>query len=114
MGGPALTGAEALMWALDDEPALRSTFVSVSVLEHPADLDWLRAKLALAAREFPVLRQRVVAAPFGLAPPYWEDDPEFDVARHVRAETIAGSGKLEDVLALAAARPWTSSACRCR
>ena len=42
-GGRHLSGAEALMWSLDDEPALRSTFLSVSLLDHALDLDRFRA-----------------------------------------------------------------------
>ncbi|HZQ56585.1 MAG TPA: wax ester/triacylglycerol synthase domain-containing protein [Acidimicrobiales bacterium] len=104
MPGAPLTGAEALMWLLDDEPALRSTFVSVSLLDHPADLARLRERLVTAAGQLPVLRQRVVAPAFGLVPPWWADDPDFDVARHVRAERVPAPGALRDVLDLAAAR----------
>jgi WS/DGAT/MGAT family acyltransferase len=105
VAGPKnLTGAEALMWALEDEPALRSTFISVSLLDRPADLARLRARLAGAATQVPVLRQRVVDAPLGLVPPWWAEDPDFDVARHVRAETVPSPGGVRELLDLAARR----------
>ncbi len=105
MAGPRnLAGAEALMWALEGEPALRSTFISVSLLDRPADLARLRARLAAAATQVPVLRQRVVGAPLGLVPPWWSDDPGFDVARHVRTEAVPAPGGLRELLDLAALR----------
>lgn len=36
----------------------------------------------------PRYRQKVVAAPFGLAHPTWEDDPHFAVASHVEERTL--------------------------
>ena len=57
-GGRHLSGAEALMWSLDDEPALRSTFLSVSLLDHALDLDRFRARLARAVATVGILRQR--------------------------------------------------------
>lgn len=36
----------------------------------------------------PRYRQRLVPAPLGLSRPTWEDDPEFDVGRHVHEQTL--------------------------
>ena len=83
-GGPHLTGTEAVMWILDDEPALRSTFISVSLLDRPVDVERLRARMGRAVEEVPVLRRRLAPTPLDLAPPRWEDDPDFDLVRHVR------------------------------
>jgi WS/DGAT/MGAT family acyltransferase len=51
-------------------------------------IDLLRARLPLAPR----LRQRMVSAPFGIAMPGWEDDPNFDVANHVSELTLPAPG----------------------
>jgi diacylglycerol O-acyltransferase len=40
----------------------------------------------------PRYRQKIVPAPLGIAHPTWEDDPDFDVARHVDELTLPGPG----------------------
>lgn len=40
----------------------------------------------------PRYRQRVVPVPFGLSHPTWEDDPHFDVSRHVAERTLPAPG----------------------
>lgn len=40
----------------------------------------------------PRYRQKVVPAPFGVAHPTWEDDPNFDVARHVDEAALPPPG----------------------
>ena len=40
----------------------------------------------------PRYRQKVVFPPFALAHPTWEDDPDFDVSRHVREVTLPAPG----------------------
>src|SRR6266508_6468451 len=74
-----MSDAEGLMWRLDKDPYLNSTFSSVTVLDRPADLDRLRRRLERASIRIPRLRQRVQSAPAGLSPPMWVDDPSFDL-----------------------------------
>ena len=62
----------------------------VLVLEAPAGglealADLVEARLPLVPR----YRQRVVEVPGHLANPVWVDDPEFDVAYHVRRSGAA-------------------------
>jgi WS/DGAT/MGAT family acyltransferase len=106
--GAPLTGAEALMLMLEAEPALRSTFVCVSLLDRPPDVAQLRQRVGSAAGsaadEVAVLRQRVVGPPAGLLLPSWSDDPDFDVARHVSHAHAPQPGGLREVLDLAAQR----------
>jgi len=40
----------------------------------------------------PRYRQRVVFPPFGLAHPTWEDDPHFDIAKHIEEATLPAPG----------------------
>ena len=40
----------------------------------------------------PRYRQKVVCAPFGVAHPSWEDDPQFDLSRHVEEVTLPPPG----------------------
>jgi len=58
-----MSDSEAIMWAVEKDPALRSDFCNLTVLESPPDPDRLRAKLDEALRAIPRLRQRVVSAP---------------------------------------------------
>lgn len=43
-------------------------------------------------RLLPRYRQKVVFPPFGIAHPTWEDDPDFDVARHVQEVILPAPG----------------------
>lgn len=51
-------------------------------------IDVMASRLHLLPR----YRQRVVFAPFGLAHPTWEDDPDFDLNRHVEEVTLPAPG----------------------
>lgn len=66
--------------------------------------DLVEARLHLA----PVLRQRLVEVPLGLARPYWADDPAFDLDFHVREVALPTPGserQLGDLVARLHARP---------
>ena len=45
----------------------------------------------------PRYRQRVLFVPFGLAHPTWEDDPEFDIGRHILFTELPTPGTLEQL-----------------
>ncbi|POM27588.1 putative diacylglycerol O-acyltransferase [Actinomadura rubteroloni] len=49
------------------------------------------------------LRRRLVQVPLGLDRPYWEDDPEFDPARHISEVTLPRPGDDEQLARLVAA-----------
>jgi diacylglycerol O-acyltransferase len=74
------------------------------VLDHPALVDLVRARLPLVPR----YRQRVLEVPGHLANPVWVDDPDFDVTYHVRRSALPRPGTEEQLLDLVArltARP---------
>lgn len=95
-----MSDVEAMMWFVERDPHLSSTFGSVSLLDGVPDLDHLRLRLRAAAARLPRLRQRVVDSLGRLMPPAWEDDPGFAVERHVREVPLAG-GSTEDLFAAA-------------
>ncbi|WP_019630101.1 WS/DGAT/MGAT family O-acyltransferase [Actinomadura atramentaria] len=66
--------------------------------EAAADLIATRAHLAPRP-----LRRRLARVPLGLDRPYWEDDPDFDPARHITEITLPAPGD-DDQLARAVAR----------
>jgi len=72
-----MNDAEAIMWAVESDPFLRTDFTNITMLESAPDPARLRAGLERAIQMFPPLRQRVARPPLGLAPPQWADDPDF-------------------------------------
>ena len=79
-----MSDAEAIMWAVEKDPALRSDFCNLTLLDcRPTD-ERLEATLTRALRAIPRLRQRVVSAPLRVLPPEFADDPTLDVEAHIR------------------------------
>jgi diacylglycerol O-acyltransferase len=98
----AMSEQEALMWALEQDPVLRSTFAQLTLLDRPADPARFRDRMARCARLVPRLRQRVVDPIGGLGVPEWVDDPLFDLDFHVRHVSVPAPGTLRQLLDLAA------------
>lgn len=96
-----MSDAEGLMWRLDKDPYLSSTFANLSVLDRAPDMDRLRRRMERAALAIPRLRQRVQATPANLTPPLWVDDPDFDINYHVRRFALPAPGSLRQMLDLA-------------
>ena len=98
---PAMTSADALLWNIELDPVLRSTITTVALFDRAPDWDRLVAKLTRGVVDIPRLRQRVVVPPFGLGPPEWVDDPEFDLGYHLRRVRACAPGTLRSVLDIA-------------
>src|SRR4051794_39100794 len=79
-----MSDQDALMWAIEKDPLLRSTITTVSVLESSPDRDRFQEQLERATRTVPRLRQRVISAPLSGAPPRYVIDENFDLDYHVR------------------------------
>lgn len=97
-----MSDAEALMWNLEKDPALRSTFLSITFLDSPPSFDGFRSRMVRAVHEIPRLRQRVLPSPARLAPPAWVEDPDFDLDFHVRRIAVPAPGTDRQLLDLAA------------
>lgn len=67
----------------------------------PADV---RAALERGAAAVPRLRRRLQSAPLGCGRPYWRDDEQFDVARHLSVRHLAADEDLWRVVAEQACR----------
>ncbi|HVF32956.1 MAG TPA: wax ester/triacylglycerol synthase domain-containing protein [Acidimicrobiales bacterium] len=98
-----MSDAEALMWNLEKDPSLRSTFLNVTFLDGVPSFDGFRRRIARAVTEIPRLRQKVVPSTARLAPPLWVDDPAFDLDFHVRRVGLPAPGTDRQLLDLAAA-----------
>jgi WS/DGAT/MGAT family acyltransferase len=97
-----MNDAEAIMWAVEADPFLRSDFLNLILLDASPDPRRLRAGIERVIAVYPPLRQRVARPPLGLAPPTWADDPEFDLDYHVRRMAVPPPGTHRQLLDLAA------------
>jgi diacylglycerol O-acyltransferase / wax synthase len=97
-----MNDAEAIMWAVESDPFLRTDFTNVTLLESAPDPARLQAGLERAIAAFPPLRQRVARPPLGLAPPQWADDPDFAFGYHLRRLSLPPPGDQRQLLDLAA------------
>jgi WS/DGAT/MGAT family acyltransferase len=93
-----MSDQDALMWSIEQDPLLRSTITGVTLLDRPPDRERLTEQIDRASRTVIRLRQRVVEAPFNIAPPEYVIDEHFDLAYHLRFQKAPGNGSLRDVL----------------
>ena len=104
-----MSDAEAMMWRLEKDPYLSSTFANVTILDRPIDVPRLRHRMEVAAQRVPRLRHRVQPTPGGISAPLWVDDPSFDIAYHVRHLALPKPGtraQLAELATLIAADPF--------
>jgi diacylglycerol O-acyltransferase len=101
-GAMRMSGTEALMWTVEKDPALRSDFVNLTILDGVPDAGRVRATAARAVAAIPRLAQRVVAAPLRIAPPEWTDDRDFDLDYHVRRVRVPSPGGMRELLDVSA------------
>lgn len=107
-----MSDTEALMWRLEKDPYLASTFANITILDRPPNMDLLYARMERAAILIPRLRQRVQPAPGNFGNPTWVDDPTFDIRYHTRHIRLAEPGtfrQLLDLATLLAADPFDRS-----
>lgn len=82
--GDFMSDADALMWAIEADPLLRSTIVTALFLDRAPSWESVIEKLERGVRLIPRMRQRVVEPAFGFGTPAWSDDPFFDLSYHAR------------------------------
>ncbi len=97
----SMSDAEGLMWRLEKDPHLSSTFGTVTILDRAPDFEAFRRRMDRAVGAVPRLRQRVQPAPANVSPPMWVEDPDFDIDRHVRRIACPKPGTLRQILDLA-------------
>lgn len=93
-----MSSGDALMWHIERDPLLRSTVTAIWVLDRVPDRDLFFAAVGRAVEVVPRLRQRAASDRYGIAPPRWESDPNFDMSYHVRRERLGGDGSLRELL----------------
>ncbi|WP_245664425.1 wax ester/triacylglycerol synthase domain-containing protein [Nocardia grenadensis] len=79
-----MTQSDLFTWSMEQDPALRSTIVSVLILDSEPEWDRLVRVFDRGTRVAPGFRHVLAAAPLGLTPPRWQYDPNFDLFWHLR------------------------------
>jgi diacylglycerol O-acyltransferase / wax synthase len=103
-----MSNSEAIMWAVEKDPALRSDFCNLTFLDRRPRDDRVRETMQRAIEAIPRLSQRVIGAPLRIAPPEFADDPTFDFDAHVRVAAVPAPGDdraLLDLCGVLAERP---------
>ena len=95
-----MSQTDAFTWAMESDPRLRSTVVTVIMLDRSPDWDVVRERFDALSQNLPIWRQRVVESP-PPAPPRWEDAPDFDIDFHLRRVSAPEPGNLDGVLEMA-------------
>ncbi|MDQ1456115.1 MAG: hypothetical protein QOH28_1735, partial [Actinomycetota bacterium] len=80
------------MWAVEKDPALRSDFCNLTLLDRRPSDDRVRATMQRALEAIPRLGQRVIGAPLRIVPPAFADDPTLDLDAHVRVVGVPAPG----------------------
>lgn len=111
MSGDArrMSDSEAMMWRLEKDPYLASTFANITILDRSPDMDALYARMERTSTVFPRLRRRVQMPPGNIGNPTWVDDPGFDIRHHVRQVALPAPGtmrQLQDLVTLLIADPF--------
>jgi len=96
-----MSDSDASLWLGERDPRMRSTILSVWILDRMPDEEDFEDLLVESLEAIPRLRQRVVQDPYEIAPPRWEIDPDFDLRFHLRQLHLGGEGTLRDLLDLA-------------
>lgn len=95
-----LQSTDAFVWSIEGDPRLRSTIVTLVLLDRSPDWGELVNRFDMISRTVPTFRQHVVPS-LAPAPPRWEPDPDFDLAFHVRRVTAAEPASIETLLEMA-------------
>ncbi|WP_327098123.1 WS/DGAT domain-containing protein [Nocardia vinacea] len=103
-----MSQSDLFSWNMERDPVLRSTIVSVLILDTDPDWDRLVETIDRGTRLVPRLRHRLVTAPFGLAPPRWALDPDFDLSWHLRRGALPEPATLSAVLEFARTEAMTA------
>lgn len=95
-----LRNSDAFIWSIEADPRLRSTIVSLILLDRSPDWNEVTNRFDLLSRAVPMFRQRVVPS-LPPAPPRWEFDPDFDLAFHLRRVTAPEPATIDTLLEMA-------------
>jgi diacylglycerol O-acyltransferase len=96
-----LSGPETLMWRMEADPVLRSSFALICLLDAPPDQARLRRRLERVVEGAPRLRQRIEAPLAPVLGPEWVEDSAFDLDYHLRRVALPHPGTKRQLFDLA-------------
>jgi diacylglycerol O-acyltransferase len=102
-----LSNIDTAMLHLED-PTNLMMITGVMIFKSPIDFERLKATVEARLAGLRRFRQRLAWSRLGLGPPYWKDDPDFDLGYHVQRATLPPPGDqaaLQDVVSLLASTP---------
>ena len=94
----SMTQTDLMSWRMEADPVLRSTIVSIIVLDRLPDHERLTAAMNHAIDVVPIFRCKAVARQFPWKPPLWVDDMDFDLSWHLRRSSVPPPGGWKGVL----------------
>jgi diacylglycerol O-acyltransferase / wax synthase len=95
-----MRSSDAFSWAMESDPALRSTIVALTLLDRCPDWEQVLDRFERLSRTLPIFRQRVALSP-PPTPPRWEADQDFDLAFHMRRVSAPAPADLNTLLEMA-------------
>jgi diacylglycerol O-acyltransferase / wax synthase len=104
--------ADAILWALDQDPLLRSTIVAIAVLDRGPPYERVLGKLELLCTRAQHFRSVVVPSNLPWGRPHWEEVRGFEVGSHLAHVRAPLPGDFRGVLDLAqsmAGRPFDTA-----
>ncbi len=97
-----MSDAEGLMWRLEKDPYLSSTFANVTILDRKPELRRVpTADGTHGDADPPAASTGADRRPVNVSAPVWVDDPDFDIDLHVRRIALARPGTERQLLDLA-------------
>jgi diacylglycerol O-acyltransferase len=113
-----LRPSDAFVWSIEADARLRSSIVTLTMLDRAPDWDVTVERFATLADIVPQFRSRISASPWPV-PPRWEEDPDFDLTFHLRRAAAHRPATMETLLEIArveamadfdrARPPWTAT-----
>ena len=104
-----MTGFESIMWEMERDPQLSSTFANLTLFDKAVDRRAFRRRMEQAIINVPRLGQRVVTSITPWELPKWVDDPEVDLDHHLRWMDLGGNAsrrELYDLVATLSRQPF--------
>lgn len=95
-----MRNSDAFTWSMESDPRLRSTVVTVILLDRTPDWDAMRDRFETISADLPMFRERVVYSPLS-APPRWVPYQDFDLDFHIRRVRAPAPGTFDTVLEMA-------------
>ncbi len=87
-------------WLRMEDPTNLMMITGVFIFESVLDFETVKDTLAQKLLRFRRFRQRVIQPRISWLPPYWEDDPHFDIDSHIRRIALPDPGNQETLEAL--------------